>query len=250
MKNCLIITGNEVNHNFFTNSLIKNCSNYNFSVVKIDSGKNDFEFFYPIFNNINKKNKERIIEFIFNRNKTLCIKEDFELLKSIEKEEILEDSEELFYYLEKALLGKSYDLIITYSSPIIKNKKIFDILSFNLHLGLSRFYRGGTSNITALSRGEFNKVGATCHKLKPLIDGGDALFEVKDFNINSFNNIDEMNYYLLKNSINKMIELINRNDFDTYQIPKGYLIQNKTLTSKILIQAEENLKKVSNKKFF
>ena len=43
--------------------------------------------------------------------------------------------------------------------------------SFNIHFGLSRFYRGGTSNITALAAGEFEKVGVTCHELKKTIDG-------------------------------------------------------------------------------
>ena len=180
MHKCLILTGNEVHHNFLANSLIKNCKNFNFTIIKTNSGKNNFEFFYPFLSRgIKNKNKEKILDYLFLRNKTLCMNENFNLLISPKNEVILKDSKHLHNYLEKFLKNKTFDIVITYGSPIIKNKKILNLKSFNIHFGLSRFFRGGTSNITALASNNFDKVGVTCHELKPLIDSGNVLFEIR-----------------------------------------------------------------------
>ena len=83
MKTCLILTGNEVHHNFFANSLINELEEFNFDILKTSSLKNDYEFFYPIFSkNVTKRNKAKLIDFLFNRNKKLCLEEDFQSLQS------------------------------------------------------------------------------------------------------------------------------------------------------------------------
>tara|TARA_Y100001980_G_C14556706_1_gene349530 strand:- start:10305 stop:11051 length:747 start_codon:yes stop_codon:yes gene_type:complete len=243
MKNCLIITGNEVNHNFFINSLNRECNNYKFTFIKVASGMNDFEYFYPTFSKeILKSQKKAIVNFIFNRNKTLCENEPFKLLKSSDSQIIFNNSKDLHLYLDQLLTEQSFDLILTYSSPIIKNEKILDMLSFNLHLGLSRFYRGGISNVLALSLNEFNKAGSTCHELTAKIDDGKALFEIRDLKFENFKNIDQMNYYIIKRSVGKLIEKLNKEDFNTYTIPKGSLVLNRSLTAKTIIEAEKNIK--------
>ena len=64
MKTCLILTGNEVHHNFFANSLINELEEFNFDILKTSSLKNDYEFFYPIFSkNVTKHNKAKLIDF-------------------------------------------------------------------------------------------------------------------------------------------------------------------------------------------
>ena len=246
MKTCLILTGNEVHHNFFINSLMNGLRDVNFDILKTSSLKNDFEFFYPIFSkNINKRNKEKLVQFLFNRNKKLCLEEDFQVLQSPISQKIFTDSESLHAFLDKLFLNETYDLAVTYGSPIITNHKLLAMKSFNIHFGLSRFYRGGTSNITALAAGEFEKVGVTCHELKKTIDDGRVLFEIDNPPLHDYNNIDEMNYYLLKATIYKFIEICKKGTYDVYEIPKGALIPNNKLTHDILLNAEEKLKNLS-----
>ena len=72
--------------------------------------------------------------------------------------------------------------------------------SYNIHNGLSRYYRGGISNFYALSNNEFEKVGITCHKLTSKIDAGDVLFEI-NLEKGFYKNFDEINYFLLKEII-------------------------------------------------
>ena len=249
MKTCLILTGNEVHHNFFANSLINELKEFKFDIFKTSSFKNDFEFFYPTFSkNVTKRNKAKLIDFLFNRNKKLCLEEDFQLLKSPISQKIFPNSNELHSFLDKFLSNESYDLVVTYGSPIITNNKLLNMKSFNIHFGLSRFYRGGTSNITALAAGEFEKVGVTCHELKKTIDDGRVLFEINNPPLKDYKNIDEMNYYLLKATIYKFIEICKKGTYDVYEIAKGVLIPNNRLTHDILLNAEKNLTKLRETK--
>tara|TARA_B110000444_G_C18826222_1_gene590484 strand:+ start:937 stop:1590 length:654 start_codon:yes stop_codon:yes gene_type:complete len=210
--------------------------------LKVASRLNNFEYFYPVFSKeILDDQKNQIINFIFNRNKTICKNENYNSLKSPDNQIIFKNSKDLHLYLEQILTDKSFDLVLTYASPIIKSKRILEMLSFNLHLGLSRFYRGGTSNITALSMNELDKVGSTCHELNEKIDDGKVLFEIKNLDFDNFENIDEMNYYILKQSIRKLIKKIKIEDYSTFLIPKGSLILNKSLKASTIIKAEKNL---------
>ena len=63
-------------------------------------------------------------------------------------------------------------------------KKIFEIRSteefeknaFNIHMGLSPYYRGSSCNFWALYDGNAGCVGATIHVLSKGLDSGDMLF--------------------------------------------------------------------------
>ena len=242
MSNCLILTGNEENHNYLVNSLINECKNYNFNVLKVCSRENNFEFYFKRHSrNMRRKDKKFIVDFIFQRNKTLCLKEKPHLLKSPKNQRIFNDSNELHEFLENFPKLASYDLVLTYSAPIIKNKKILNMKSFNLHFGLSRFYRGGVSNIMALAKNQINRVGVTCHKLEKKIDNGGALFELKLPSKFNFKNLDELNYYLLKKSTHTLIDHLNKNKFQSYTIPKGELIMSSALTSNDVLKAHLNI---------
>ena len=88
--------------------------------------------------------------------------------------------------------------------------------SFNIHFGISRFFRRSTSSITALAAREFEKVGVTFHELKETIDDGRVLFEINNPPLQDYKNIDEMNYYLLKATIYKFIEICKKGTYDVY----------------------------------
>ena len=244
MHNILILTGNEVHHDFFCNSLIANCKNSNFTVLKFGSEMTDFEYFFSYFSiglkDEDIENKSKIVEFIFDRNKTLCLNENFTLLKSSYNKKILRNTVELHEKLEEILSHNKFDLVLTYGCPIIKNNEILNMRSYNIHFGLSRFYRSGISNMKALSLNEFEKVGVTCHELTSRVDDGNVLFEVK-LEKRSYKNLDEINYSLLKGSIYKLTQIINKFKFDTYNIPKGELILLKSFSYEMLIKIMANI---------
>lgn len=246
MQRVLILTGNQVHHNFLCNSLIFHCKDYEFTILKTNSCKTNFEYYYSTnysagIKNEDQQSKDKVIDFIFDMNRTLCSKEHYDLLKAPKKQQIV-SWDEFHNYLKNLVIKNSYDLVLTYSSPIIKNKEILEMKSFNLHFGLSRFYGGGPANLNALASKEFDKVGVTCHKLNVEIDAGDALFEVRNIPIEEFNNYDQLNYFLLKRSVNKMISILNKRHFDTYRIPKGRMILNQHLSASMLMEAQENIK--------
>ena len=54
----------------------------------------------------------------------------------------------------------------------------------------------------------------------------------------------KMNYYLLKATIYKFIEICKKGTYDVYEIAKGVLIPNNKLTHDILLNAETNLRKL------
>ena len=242
MLNILILTGNEVHHNFLCNSLILNCTDHEFTILKTSSDKTNFEFFYSKIKDVDQQSRDKVVEFIFDRNRTLCLKEPYDMLKAPKKQEIFNNSHELHLYLEKLLTKRSYDLVLTYSCPIMKNKEILRMEAFNLHFGLSRYYRGGRCNLTALAHKEFDKVGVTCHELNAEVDEGKVLFEFGGIPKEAFNSIDTINYFLLKKSVGKIINLLNKGKFETYSIPKGKLILNKSFDASMLIKAQENIK--------
>ena len=47
----------------------------------------------------------------------------------------------------------------------------------------------------------------------------------------------------MSKSVEILIEKLNKEDFNTYKIPKVYLVLNRSLTAKTIIDAEKNIKK-------
>ena len=106
----MIITGNELHHDFFCNSLLTNLKDYKFTILKIGSERTDFDFYFSIFSDGLKdsdfESKKKVVDFIFNRNKTLCLKEDPQLLKSPNNKKIFRNSLDLHNELEIILSKK------------------------------------------------------------------------------------------------------------------------------------------------
>lgn len=70
------------------------------------------------------------------------------------------------------------DLIVVQGTTLIKNSTIKDIpLVFNLHWGLSPYYRGSYCTEWALLNEDILNIGYTLHKISARIDGGDILFQ-------------------------------------------------------------------------
>lgn len=252
MKNILIITGNEISHNYLINKLKSHFCSYNFDVLKFFSGTNNYEYYMNVYGNkLKNEQKEKLINFIYNRNKSFALNEDFNLLKNtVSKDNIFSTYDSLNKAIsEKIDLNIQYDLVLVYSAPLITDERLFlkDNV-YNIHMGLSKYYKGATGNIVPLSRKEFNKVGLTCHKLTKKVDDGDILFEIDKINYNQINSIDQLNYYLLKNCVNKLITYIEENDYSCKPLKSGTLELRKNMTTEILINSEYYIKEYIGEK--
>jgi methionyl-tRNA formyltransferase len=71
------------------------------------------------------------------------------------------------------------DVIVVYSTSIIKEPLIstFPGRIFNLHAGLSPYYRGSGTNLFPFHNGELEYVGMTVHHLDAGIDSGDIILQ-------------------------------------------------------------------------
>ena len=73
----------------------------------------------------------------------------------------------------------SSDLYIVFGSSFIKGELIEFLVqnkAYNIHMGISPYYRGDSCNFWAAYDSNFHMVGATIHMLSKGLDSGDMLF--------------------------------------------------------------------------
>lgn len=248
----LIITGNEINHNYFINSLKSSLSEYQIDTVKFHSGIDNYEYYYNVYSK-NIKNEEEhkfLVNFIFNRNKTFAIKEKYDFLKNtVSSEYIFNNKIKFNQCLDSLIRENNYSAVFCYGSPIIDNKHLLKMsTAFNIHMGLSKYYKGGTANILALSNGHFDKVGLTCHQLREELDGGNILFEIDSLDYSVIDNLDSLTHYLLKSAIWRIVTLVKQDDFSVNEALQGKLLLNKNILVSDIISAEQHIKEYKNGK--
>jgi len=81
-----------------------------------------------------------------------------------------------FNILKPALNSNEY---IVFGASYIKGKLIDYLVeqgAYNIHMGVSPYYRGSSCNFWAAYDGNFDMVGATIHMLSKGLDSGDMLF--------------------------------------------------------------------------
>ena len=111
-------------------------------------------------------------------------------------------------------------------------------------MGLSRYYRGGDSNIFALASKNNEHIGLTCHKLSKNVDKGDVLFEVIFEPGIDANSYDQLTYSLVKQSTEKLCAWLGGDVMTPYSVPEGELYLNSELTARHVLAAVENLSKI------
>jgi len=243
MRN-LFICGNEPSHNYFIYKLLNNLDVEDYFVLKYHSGISDKEYFKQGFGKpnmsdietdyLNKFVQERQNRFKAYRNmifKNECI---FKNIRAFRQK------------LDLLASKKSYDYFLSYGAPIINNPVVLKNLqkSINFHFGLSRYYRGADTNIYAMAKGEFHRVGLTAHKLAKKVDSGKVLYEIqlKKTDWLQISNLNELSSFLLKKGIHKLIEILKTGNLK--YINAGYdseLILDRILCIEDIILAEKNM---------
>ena len=242
----LFLCGNESNHNYFIDQIISHIHIDKYSILKVHSGISNTEYYTGIFKKDNMSTFERdyLLTFIQERNSGFS---NYESMK-FENESIVSNATEFNNKLDQITNNIVFDLYLAYGVPIIKNRTILNnyTKSVNLHFGLSRYHRGADTNIYALARNEFEKIGVTVHQIKKKVDSGKILFEVtlSEYVLKSLSTISGLNAKLLILAVSRLINVIKNNAF--FYEKKDYgdsqLVLDSMVTIEDIIKAESNLK--------
>lgn len=237
----VIFTSDEIRHKFFANSLTKIVKE---SLVISETKNNELI-----------KNTESIPELIKNhfleRTKT-----ELRFFKNNEKFTSKTISvayrEASSTFVENLVLKFNPDAIFVFGSSILKNNIIELVPSgrfFNLHLGLSPYYRGSATNFWPFVNNELEYVGATIHYLDSGIDTGDIICHVRPtFNIND--NVHTIGCKVIQEGIfilKKIIEKLKNNEsisrFPQWKIPNEKVYRIKDFNESILTVYKKNMEK-------
>ncbi len=204
MKNIVIITSNDIRHNYFKIMFSANqginiiktfvessakvklktdeISNKNIDVVHLKMRKyTEYDYFSDIIEKLNDGSKSAFI----NKN---------EINDSKVVDEII--------FLDA-------DFVITYGCSIIKPKLIdyYKNKIINVHLGLSPYYYGAGTNYHALVNGDFQCVGYTLMYMDSGIDTGEVVHQARA-KILPFDNPHQIGSRLIKDMTKDFIKLI------------------------------------------
>lgn len=243
-ENVLLLVGGEICHNYFVNR-IRSSHRGKADVVVCHSGRSDFEFYYPVYavGEMDGAERDRIVDFIFRRNSSFARNEPYELLVRPQDAVVTRNSAEFNSAIGDLMSAGHYDAAFSYGVPIIRNAAVLapDFAAFNLHIGLSRHYRGGDCNIFALAEGAVDRVGLTCHKLSEAVDEGAVLFEVAYPPSEGLASFDAVNHRLIADATDKVVAWLGGEQHAPYAVPKGRLVLNRELTARHILAAEDRL---------
>ena len=178
MKSIVILTGNEIRHQFFRKIL---ASEKNLNVLSTFCEGNEKSLGVRVTNNKNSSYLEK--EHVKARTQSekdffgACINtlNDKSSPVFIKKGEI-NDS-----LIVSRIIDLNPDLLVCYGSSLIKSEllEIFKGKFINVHLGLSPYYRGSGTNIWPLINNEPEMLGATFMYLDSGIDTGKIIHQIR-----------------------------------------------------------------------
>ena len=173
MNKLLIITSNSLRHKYFALNILKKIKN---SAVIFES-RDRIDYYKVDYDGITKKHFDSLFnteekyfkKIVFDNQKFI----DKKTLFNIKKNEINSDS--FLSFLE------SYKptCIALYSVSIIRDRLInrFHNKLFNVHAGLSPYYRGTATNIWPILNHEVEYIGMTVHHIDKGIDSGGLILQ-------------------------------------------------------------------------
>jgi len=177
-----LFTSNKLRHNYLINLLSKSCENL-FVVQESKYLKKNLvnnkttAIFKKYYDNVEKAEKDYFDGYDDIKKNNIKIKSI--LAGDLNKHSISSLSD----FLQS-------DIYIVFGSSYIKGDLINFLIkqkTFNIHMGVSPYYRGSDCNFWALYDGNPNMVGATIHKLTKGLDNGPILYHaLSDIKKNPF----------------------------------------------------------------
>lgn len=200
-KKIVLITSNEIRHEYFRKFLNKNKS---VEIIKCLVEKK-LNKKYPRykssikqhFKDRNLNEKEHFYKFTQNN-------EEPKNLKFLKKNEI-NLNKKLVYEIVK----DKPDFIISYGCSIIRNNliNIFKKKFINIHLGLSPYYRGSGTNIWPIINNEMQFIGTTFMFIDKGIDTGKIIHQIRA-DIKKNDNLHLIGNRLIKKTFKEIIKII------------------------------------------
>lgn len=214
MKRVVILTGSELRHQYFYNSMINDTR---FEVIAVFSEGDELSL---MNRTLNKEHSALEIEHAKLRAETeeayfkdfVMSCPDSALVSSIKKGEI--NSDEVFNSLK--LINP--DLLICYGSSIVDARVVryFKNKFLNVHLGLSPYYRGSGTNVWPIINNELDMIGATFMFIDEGIDTGKIIHQIRaDINIDD--NVHTIGNRLIIQMTRVYAEIIDKFDLLTEQ---------------------------------
>jgi folate-dependent phosphoribosylglycinamide formyltransferase PurN len=172
-RKIVVITGDQLAHNYFINQLR---TNFNLSAIFIEKNR----YPDPTYNSI--RERKAWDDFFVNRSKTE------ERLFQFSKYNIVQNYPQNFY-IDRGCLNENKTIklinkfnpaiIIIFGTSLLSSKylDLYPNQILNLHVGLSQYYRGTSCNFWPIYNLEPQHLGATIHYVSNRIDGGNILFQ-------------------------------------------------------------------------
>jgi folate-dependent phosphoribosylglycinamide formyltransferase PurN len=234
-KSIILLTGNELRHIYFA-SYLSSYKNINLKLAVHESN-------IKLKENILYKKDKLIKKHIDLRNKTEAIffkksiKKKYNFIK-IKNGNINEDK------IINLIKKKDFDYIISYGCSIISPKFInqFKGKFFNIHLGLSPYYKGSGTNFFPFVNKELQFCGSTIMQISKKLDGGKIIHQIRP-NYNLDDTIHTVGNKIIKKTATDLCKILTTKDkIKFFKIETSY----KTKTYKRKDFNKKNLKTAIN----
>ena len=206
-KKLILLTGNELRHLYFA-CFLSSYKNIDLKFVVHESN-------IKLTRNILYKKDKIIKKHVDLRTKTE-IKDFKKFIKLNKKYESINikngniNKEKIINLIKM----KEFDYIISYGCSIISSEFInkFKNKIFNIHLGLSPYYKGSGTNFFPFVNKELQFCGSTIMQISKKIDGGKIIHQIRpEFNIND--NIHTIGNKIIKKTAIELCKILTKKKF-------------------------------------
>ncbi|HEX2787465.1 MAG TPA: formyltransferase family protein [Ignavibacteria bacterium] len=239
MSKIVILTGNELRHNYYISEISKKLDVVGavreekiYQANKFKENADEFNVAQKHFES-RKKSEEK---FFKDKIKSEF---DFELL-DIKNGTV--NSHEVFEWVK----NKNPDYILLFGCSLIKEPLIsyYENKIINLHLGLSPYYRGGGTNFWPLVNKQPELVGGTIHLAVLKVDAGDILKQVRP-DVNAADGPHDLGNKTIIKAIENIPDVVKEYEKGIRKpirqnLEKGLVYKRKDLTTEGIKQLYEN----------
>ena len=233
----VIFTSNGIRHKFFANTLSKEVDD---CLIIVESKQIDpFE--------ISEEQETIELQKHFDERtkieKNYFVNSDFFVSKTLP----IVNKEANSSYVIKIIREFNPDAIFVFGSSILQNDVLNLVPSgnfFNMHLGLSPYYKGSGTNFWPFVNNELEYVGATILHLDPGIDTGDIIAHVRPV-FEKDDTVHTIGCKVIKDGIKVLIKVINqiKNKKEIQRIPQWNISNEKVYRIKDFDMSALNLYK-------
>jgi len=236
----IILTSNELRHKFFANSL--SLKSDDVLIISEYKQTNSENIKSNTTNQIDEHFKlRRKTEEIFFPNNSSFIKESLSIpYKDLRREDIFQKIKEF-----------KPDIIFIYGSSIIKEPLLSfttTVPTFNLHLGISPYYRGSGTNFWPFVNEELEYVGSTILYINSGIDTGNIICHTRP-KIELGDDVHSIGCKVIESSVQSLLEIMKmiqkgNKPISTLQwsIDNEKYYKNSDFNEEILLKYKNNLK--------